>query len=85
MCRATKSKINDELLSVAQEIAFAKSLAANDKSLRDRALKKLRKWLSLRSLDDSSGISKDYFLLLCLLCTVHLFKAHVVHYCFRVY
>lgn len=36
-------------LLVAQEISFAKVLAGNDKKLRDRGVKRLRKWLSARS------------------------------------
>lgn len=56
MCQASKQKRNEELLSVAQEIAFAKALAANEKSLRNRALKKLRKWFSQKSRQDSPGL-----------------------------
>lgn len=34
---------------VAQEIAFAKLLAGNNKTLRDRGVKRLAKWLKVRS------------------------------------
>jgi len=34
---------------VAQEIAFAKILAGNDKTLRDRGVKRLARWLKVRS------------------------------------
>lgn len=32
------------------EVHFAQRLAANEKKIRDRAIKKLRKWLEVRSL-----------------------------------
>ncbi|XP_014270200.1 ribosomal RNA processing protein 1 homolog isoform X2 [Halyomorpha halys] len=56
MCKASNGKSKEELLSVAQEIAFAKALASNDKSLRDRALKKLKRWFSIKSTQESPGI-----------------------------
>lgn len=63
MCKASNGKSKEELLSVAQEIAFAKALASNDKSLRDRALKKLKRWFSMKSTQESPGISKlTYYL-----------------------
>jgi hypothetical protein len=34
---------------VAQEIAFAKILAGNNKTLRDRGVKRLARWLKVRS------------------------------------
>jgi ribosomal RNA-processing protein 1 len=34
---------------VAQEIAFAKILAGNNKTLRDRGVKRLARWLRVRS------------------------------------
>lgn len=33
---------------IAQEIKFARLLSSNDKKTRDRVLKNLRKWLSVR-------------------------------------
>lgn len=36
-------------LLAAQEISFAKVLAGNDKVVRDRAVKKLRRWLTNKS------------------------------------
>jgi hypothetical protein len=34
---------------VAQEIAFAKILAGNDKTLRERGVRRLARWLNARS------------------------------------
>lgn len=45
-------KTRKKALVVAQEISFAKVLAGNDKKLRDRGVKRLRKWLSARSKSD---------------------------------
>lgn len=42
-------KNGNKAILVAQEISFAKVLAGNDKKLRDRGVKRLRKWLSARS------------------------------------
>lgn len=36
-------------LMEAQEISFAKVLAGNDKKMRDRAIKKLIKWLVIKN------------------------------------
>ena len=38
-----------KMILLAQEIEFAKVLAGNDKRLRDKGIKKLRKWLIARS------------------------------------
>jgi hypothetical protein len=46
-----------KVLLVAQEIAFTKILAGNDKTLRDRAVKKLGRWLKARS----SGTCSEYY------------------------
>lgn len=43
-----EGKPTDKKVIVAQEIAFAKVLAGNNKTLRDRAVKKLKKWLTVR-------------------------------------
>lgn len=43
-----QGKASDKKIVIAQEIAFAKVLAGNNKTLRDRALKKLTKWLTIR-------------------------------------
>ncbi|KAF6208320.1 hypothetical protein GE061_016774 [Apolygus lucorum] len=40
------SKPNKEVLRVAQELSFARALASNDKTLRDRALKRVNKWFA---------------------------------------
>jgi hypothetical protein len=38
-----------KIVLVAQEIAFAKLLAGNNKTLRDRGVKRLSSWLKVRS------------------------------------
>ncbi|XP_026480606.1 ribosomal RNA processing protein 1 homolog [Ctenocephalides felis] len=43
------NKSNADVLLLEQELKFAKVLAGNDKKLRDRVLKNLRKWLGYRS------------------------------------
>lgn len=40
---------NGKSLVIAREIKFAKLLAGNDKKVRDKVLKNLRKWLTIRS------------------------------------
>lgn len=54
------SKNGGKALLVAQEISFAKILAGNDKKLRDRGVKRLRKWLSARSNSECSLEYDDY-------------------------
>ncbi|XP_046419576.1 ribosomal RNA processing protein 1 homolog [Neodiprion fabricii] len=44
-----KSAKNKKTLVIAHEIKFAKLLAGNDKKVRDKVLKNLRKWLTVRS------------------------------------
>lgn len=47
--KMTKSnKIAKSLLIVAQELKLARILAGNNKTLRDRTLKKLKKWFDAR-------------------------------------
>lgn len=41
-------KVNKKLLIIAQEIKLSKILAGNNKTLRDRALRKLPKWFEIR-------------------------------------
>ncbi|XP_034247938.1 ribosomal RNA processing protein 1 homolog [Thrips palmi] len=55
------SKNQDKALLVAQEISFAKILAGNDKKLRDRGVKRLKKWLNARS-NSESALEKDDFM-----------------------
>jgi hypothetical protein len=38
-----------KFILVAQEIAFAKILAGNDKTLRERGVRRLARWLNARS------------------------------------
>lgn len=49
-------------LIVAQEIKIARLLANNDKKVRDKVLKRLNKWLTVRS---QSSFGKSAFALLC--------------------
>lgn len=46
------TKVTDKskkALVIAQEIKFARLLADNDKKIRDKVLKNLKKWLTVRS------------------------------------
>lgn len=45
----TTIKPKNNVLLLAQEISFAKVLACNDKRLRDRGLRRLKKWFMARS------------------------------------
>ncbi|KAL1121976.1 hypothetical protein AAG570_003384 [Ranatra chinensis] len=56
-----KPEHQQRLLSVAQEISFAKALSSNDKSLRDRALRRLKKWFLAKS-DNSNNFTEDGFM-----------------------
>lgn len=48
--RQQYTKIKDKkILIIAQEIKFARLLANNDKRVRDKVLKNLKKWLTVRS------------------------------------
>jgi len=53
----TKVK-NEKTLVILQEIKIARLLANNDKKIRDRVLKRLKKWLTLRS-QSSFGMPVD--------------------------
>jgi hypothetical protein len=44
----TKTK-NKKTLVIVQEIKIARLLASNDKKIRDKVLKRLKKWLTIRS------------------------------------
>lgn len=61
--RAVKAKDKSKkALIVAQEIKIARLLANNDKKVRDKVLKRLNKWLTVRS---QSSFGKSAFALLC--------------------
>lgn len=45
----TSIKPKNNVLLLAQEISFAKVLACNDKRLRDRGVRRLKKWFMARS------------------------------------
>lgn len=47
-CTKVKDK-SKKTLVIAQEIKFARLLADNDKRIRDKVLKNLKKWLTVRS------------------------------------
>ncbi|XP_069691142.1 ribosomal RNA processing protein 1 homolog A isoform X2 [Periplaneta americana] len=49
-----------KVLLLAQEIAFAKVLAGNNKRLRDRGIKKLKKWLTVRSRGECEFTDDDF-------------------------
>lgn len=59
--RPVKDKSKKALI-VAQEIKIARLLANNDKKVRDKVLKRLNKWLTVRS---QSSFGKSAFALLC--------------------
>jgi len=50
---------------VAQEIAFAKILAGNNKTLRDRGVKRLARWLKVRSHGRCGMCAKNLMVGLC--------------------
>lgn len=58
--REENGKNDKQALLVAQEISFAKVLAGNDKKLRDRGVKRLRKWLMARSRGDTDLKKGDF-------------------------
>lgn len=62
-------KEEEKVLMVAQEIHFAKALAANDKQLRERALRRLNKWLCLKS---KSSLGLLYYLMNSMFVTCYL-------------
>lgn len=43
------NKKNKKTIVIAQEIKFARLLSSNNKIIRDKVLKNLRKWLTVRS------------------------------------
>lgn len=56
----TKEKSDKKLLIVAQEIKLAKILAGNNKSLRDRTLRKLMKWFEAREKQIRKCLKRDW-------------------------
>lgn len=46
---AIEPKPKQKTLVIAQEIKFARALSSNDKRARERMLKNLRSWLTVRS------------------------------------
>ena len=57
-----KSKKTLVVANLQQEIKIARLLANNDKKVRDKVLKRLNKWLTIRS---QSSFGKSIFALLC--------------------
>jgi hypothetical protein len=58
-----------KFILVAQEIAFAKVLAGNDKTLRERGVRRLARWLNARS----RGTCSKYVCKLMYLCSDYVF------------
>uniref|UniRef100_A0A1B6I949 Ribosomal RNA processing protein 1 homolog n=1 Tax=Homalodisca liturata TaxID=320908 RepID=A0A1B6I949_9HEMI len=56
----TTIKPKNEVLLLAQEISFAKVLASNDKRLRDRGLRRLKKWFTARSQGSADFTKEDH-------------------------
>uniref|UniRef100_A0A1B6F737 Ribosomal RNA processing protein 1 homolog n=1 Tax=Cuerna arida TaxID=1464854 RepID=A0A1B6F737_9HEMI len=56
----TTIKPKNEVLLLAQEISFAKVLASNDKRLRDRGLRRLKKWFTARSQGSTDFTKEDH-------------------------
>lgn len=48
---------------IAQEIKFARLLSSNDKKVRDKVLKNLRKWLTVRSNSSFGKATNGIFLI----------------------
>lgn len=46
---APRNKIENAVNKMTPEIYFARKLASNEKKIRDRSLKKLRRWIAARS------------------------------------
>ncbi|KAL1463164.1 hypothetical protein WDU94_014945 [Cyamophila willieti] len=55
-------KSKDKVFQIAEEIAFVKVLASNDTSLRNRALKKLYRWIAAKSHNPSTAFTDDDFI-----------------------
>lgn len=56
-------KNNDnKVFQIAEEIAFVKVLASNDLSLRNRAIKKLRRWIAAKSQNSKTAFTDDDFI-----------------------
>ncbi|XP_046743593.1 ribosomal RNA processing protein 1 homolog [Diprion similis] len=55
-----KSPKNQKTLVIAHEIKFAKLLAGNDKKVRDKVLKNLKKWLTVRSESSFAFEEQDF-------------------------
>ncbi|XP_014250274.1 ribosomal RNA processing protein 1 homolog [Cimex lectularius] len=59
-----KSKPKEIVILAAQEISFARALASNDTNMRERALKKLKKWLTSRS-ERKQEFTEEGFMRIC--------------------
>ena len=53
---------NESEKKMTPEIFFARKLASNDKKIRDKNLKKLKKWISARSNVPDGNIWGNYML-----------------------
>ncbi|XP_015437069.1 PREDICTED: ribosomal RNA processing protein 1 homolog [Dufourea novaeangliae] len=56
----TEDKKNKKAIIIAQEIKFARLLSSNDKRVRDKILKNLRKWLTVRSKSTFAFTEADF-------------------------
>lgn len=54
------AKVQKKALVIAHEIKFAKLLAGNDKKVRDKVLKNLKKWLAIRSESSFAFVEQDF-------------------------
>ncbi|XP_014204201.1 ribosomal RNA processing protein 1 homolog isoform X1 [Copidosoma floridanum] len=57
---APKKTKDDKSLLVAQEVKFARLLAHNDKKVRDKVLKNLKRWLTVRSRSSFAFTEEDF-------------------------
>ncbi|KAI5744818.1 hypothetical protein M8J76_005545 [Diaphorina citri] len=55
-------KSKERIFQIAEEIAFVKVLASNDLSLRNRAIKKLHRWIAAKSQNPNTAFTDDDFI-----------------------
>ncbi|KAH8412309.1 hypothetical protein KR009_001148 [Drosophila setifemur] len=57
---ATQAKVPKELLVIAQEVKIVRALAGNDVAMRNRQIRKLRKWFKLRASSSFPFTEEDF-------------------------
>jgi len=64
MAVTTKTRGKGEsAMKMTPEIFFARKLASNEKKIRDKFLKKLKKWISARSnVPDGTNFNRDHII-----------------------